>query len=199
MELRDVIRQRRMVRAFEPRPVPWEVLERVLEAGLHAPSAGFTQGWELVLLEGPEQTGRYWDVCLPPERRETFAWPGLLQAPVLVIPLADPQAYLRRYAEPDKARSGLGEAIDRWPVPYWLVDTSFLAMSILLAAVDEGLGALFFGMFEHESAVLRALRIPEQLRPIGTIALGYPAPHPSSRSISRGRRSLGEVLHRGSW
>lgn len=194
-----MIRRRRMVRAFEPRPVPAEVLERVLEVGLRAPSAGHTQGWELILLEGPEQTGRYWDVCLPPERRETFAWPGLLHAPVLVIPLADPHAYLQRYAEPDKARTGLGVDVERWPVPYWLVDTSFLTMSILLAAVDEGLGALFFGLFEHQAAVMGELGVPEHLRPIGTIALGYPAPHERSRSVQRGRRPLDEVLHRGGW
>jgi nitroreductase len=199
VELYEVIRRRRMVRAFDPRPVPAAVLDRILLAGLRAPSAGNTQGWELLLLEGPEQTGRYWDVCLPPPRRGAVPWPGLLHAPVLVIPLADPAAYLRRYAEPDKARSRLGESADRWPVPYWLVDTSFLAMSILLAAVDEGLGALFFGLFEREGAVMREFGVPAGLHPIGTIAIGFPAPHGPSRSLQRGRRPLDEVVHRGGW
>ena len=73
------------------------------------PSAGKAQGWHLVVLEGAD-TARFWDVTLPPERRSGFAWPGLLDAPVIALPLADPEAYVRRYGEPDKAASGLGRS-----------------------------------------------------------------------------------------
>ncbi len=93
------------------------------------------------MLEG-EETARYWDVTLPEAARAAFPWPGLLLAPVLLVPVGSPQAYVRRYAEPDKARTGLGAGVDAWSVPYWYVDTAFSAMVTLLAAVDEGLGAL---------------------------------------------------------
>ena len=99
-----------MVRAFDDRPLPAGTVDRLIELGLHAPSAGFSQGWAFVVLEGPEQTERYWRVTLPPERRADFPWPGLLRAPALIVPLAHAQAYVDRYAEPDKARTGLGRS-----------------------------------------------------------------------------------------
>jgi nitroreductase len=188
-----------MVRSFEPRPVPSDVLDRILDAGRRAPSAGNTAGTELVVLEG-DQTTSYWDVTLTPERRRSFPWPGLLDAPVLVIPLAHAQAYVERYAERDKRATGLGADIEQWPVPYWHIDTAFAAMSMLFAAVDEALGALFFGIFSHERELMTALGVPEGYQPIGTIALGYPAPRQRpSASVARGRRPLSEVVHRGGW
>jgi nitroreductase len=189
-----------MVRAFEPRPVPADVLDRVLDLARRVPSAGNTQGLDLVVLDGPEQTARYWDATLPAERRSSFGWPGLLDAPVLIVPVGDPEAYVTRYAEPDKARSGLGEGTDSWPVPYWYVDSAFAAMVALLAAVDEGLGALFFGQFEHEPEVKAALGIPADRRPVGTIALGYAtADQRASSSSQRPRRPLDDIIHRGRW
>jgi nitroreductase len=201
VDFADVVRTRRMVRSFESRPVPAEVLDRVLDLARRVPAAGNTQGLDLVVLCGPEETASYWDASLPAERRAAFPWPGLLDAPVLIVPVADPDAYVERYAEPDKSRTGLGEGIDSWPVPYWYVDTAFAAMVALLAAVDEGLGALFFGQFEHEAAVKAALGIPAARRPVGTIALGYARPDDDRRSLSaqRPRRPLGDVVHRGHW
>jgi nitroreductase len=192
-----------MVRAFRPEPVPAAVLERVLDAGRRAPSAGHSQGWAFLVLEGPEQTAAYWDVTFPDgEARARFAFPGLFDAPVLVLPLSNASAYVARYAEPDKAATGLGESADAWPVPYWTVDTSFAAMQMLLAAVDEGLGALFFGIFEGADALLRSLGVPEGYEPIGTIALGWPdeeRDRPGGSSATRGRRPLEDVVHRGRW
>jgi nitroreductase len=189
-----------MVRAFDRRPVPSEVLDRLLDLARRVPAAGNTQALDLVVLEGPEQTDRYWDVTLPAERRDRFPWPGLLDAPVLIIPVGHPEAYVARYAETDKAATGLGQGSDAWPVPYWYVDTAFAAMVALLAAVDEGLGALFFGQFEHEAAVAAALGIPSDRRAVGTLAVGYAAegqrPSTSSR---RARRSFDEIVHRGGW
>jgi nitroreductase len=201
MEFADVVRSRRMVRAFEPRPVPTDVLDRVLDLARRVPAAGNTQGLDLVVLEGPEQTARYWDASLPADRREAFPWPRLLDAPVLIVPVADPAAYVERYAEPDKARTGLGVGAGAWPVPYWYVDTAFAAMVALLAAVDAGLGALFFGQFEHEAALKAALGIPADRRPVGTIALGYEAVDAErpSASSQRPRRRFDEVVHRGHW
>ena len=199
MELEEAIRRRRMVRAFQDRPLPAGALNRLLELATHAPSAGFSQGWAFIVLEGPEQTERYWRVTLPPERRASFPWPRLLDAPALVIPLADPQAYVERYGEPDKRSTGLGESPEAWPVPYWLVDTAMSAMLLLLAAVDDDLGALFFGIFDHQDALMAELGVPAGYQPIGTIAVGYPAADVPSRSVARGRRPLDDVVHRNGW
>ncbi len=201
MDLEAVLRRRRMVRSFAPTPVPPDVLRRVLRAGLRAPSAGNTQGTDMVVLEGPEQTARYWDVTLPDERRAGFPWPGLLQAPVLVIPVASPEAYVSRYRESDKAASGLGESAEAWGVPYWYVDAAFMTMLIQLAAVDEGLGTLFFGIFEHEAALMAELGVPAALTPIGTIALGTPdaGGDRPSQSAARERRTLDQIVHLGGW
>lgn len=202
MEFADVVRRRRMVRAFTAEPIAPAVLDRVLGAALRAPSAGNTQGLHLVVLVGPDETARYWDTTLPADRRARFRWQGLLAAPVLVIPCARPQAYVERYAEPDKARAGLGEDIDHWPVPYWHVDGGMAAMAVLLAAVDEGLGALFFGLFDHEGAVRTELAIPDDRQPLGVIAIGHAAPDDATapgRSAHRPRPALDEVVHRGGW
>jgi len=199
VQFADVVANRRMVRAFEARLVPTDVLDRVLDLARRVPAAGNTQGLDLVVLEG-DQTKRYWDASLPTERRDAFPWPRLLDAPVLIIPVSWPAAYVERYGEQDKARTGLGESEESWSVPYWYVDTAFSAMVAMLAAVDEGLGALFFGQFEHEGAVKNALGIPDDRRPIGTIAIGYAADEQRpSASSRRPRRPFDEVVHRGRW
>ncbi len=201
MELGEVVARRKMVRAFDPRPVPAAVLERVLRSSLSGPSAGFAQGFDLVVLEGSEQAAVFWDATLPAERRAGFPWPGLLDAPVLILPITDPGAYVARYAEEDKARTGLGEGEDAWPVPYWIVDSAFASMLALLAVVDENLGACFFGIFRGEAELLEALGVPPGHRPIGAIALGYPASvgHRPSHSVARGRRPFERSVHRGRW
>lgn len=200
MDFREVVTGRRMCRSFSTDPVAPAVLDRILDAGRRAPAAGNSAGTHLVVLEGPEQTARYWDVTLAPERRPGFRWPHLLDAPVLVLPLADPAAYVARYAEPDKAATGLGAGREAWPTPYWTVDTAFAAMNVLLAAEDEGLGALFFGIFRGADELLATLGVPAGLEPIGTIALGHrrgdDAP---GRSAGRGRPALDEFAHRGGW
>ncbi len=196
MEFQDVVRRRRMVRNFDARPLDPEVVERILANGRRGPSAGFTQGVELLVLEGQEQTGRYWAACFPPERRAGFRWPGLLRAPLLVVPLSSKDAYLDRYAEPDKGWTDRDER--RWPVPYWHVDAAFAALLMLLTAVDAGLGALFFGVFRP--AALRAeFGVPDGYDPVGALAVGHPLPDQPSPSLGRGHRAAAEVVHRGGW
>jgi nitroreductase len=202
MDFADVVRKRRMVRAFLPDPIPADVLDRVLGAARRSPAAGNSDGTDLVVLEGREQTSRYWDITLP-DGRASFGHPRLLDAPVLAVVLAGPDAYLRRYSEPDKERTGLGASTDRWPVAYWTVDASFAAMLVLLAATNEGLGSLFFGIFQREIDLMRSLGVPDDRRPIGTIALGWPdtrldAEKPGA-SAARPRRPAEQIVHRGSW
>jgi nitroreductase len=196
MDFADVIRRRRMVRNFADRPLPPQIVDGILDCARRGPSAGFTQGVELLVLEGREQTSRYWDVSLPEARQRGFRWPGLLHAPLLIVPFADKEAYLDRYAEPDKGWTDRDES--RWSAPYWIVDAAFAAMLVLLAAVDAGLGALFFGVF-HPDDVRSEFGVPPRLQPIGAIAVGYPAPDEPSPSLKRGRRPAADVIHRGTW
>jgi nitroreductase len=193
-----------MTRAFDPqRPIPRGVLEELVDTASRAPSAGKTQGWHVVALEGAD-TARFWDHTLPVERRAGFAWSELLDAPLLLLPLADPGAYVERYAEPDKRATGLGAGPDAWPVPYWTVDTSFAIMTLLLAAEARGVGALFFGVFQGEAELRAALAIPADLQLLGALALGWPASGSDAgtrRGLSAGRRRRGpeEIIHWGGW
>lgn len=196
MEFQQVVRKRRMVRAFDARPIPPDLLQRILENAQRGPSAGHTQGYAFLVLEGDGETQRYWNAVLPVARRERFPWPGLLCAPLLIIPLADKQAYLERYAEADKQRP-LGDA-GGWPTPYWHIDAGFAALLMLLTATDAGLGALFFSVADI-AAFRNAFGVPDRLHPIGAIALGYPLPERRSSSLRRGRRPEAEVIHRGRW
>lgn len=185
-----------MVRAFERRPIDDDVLDRVLDAARRVPSAGNSQGLDLLVLDDPE---RYWAMTFPsPAARARFRWQALFDAPVLVVPIVDPETYARRYAEPDKAATGLGD-VDAWSVPYWWVDGGMAVQNLLLAAVDEGLGALLFGIFEHEPAVLAAFGVPDGRRAVGVIAIGHPAPDEPGASALRPRRGLAEMTHRGRW
>lgn len=208
----EVVRRRRMTRAFDNRPVPVDILTELVDLGARAPSAGKTQGWHLIVLEGAD-TARFWDITLPPMRRGTFRWKHLLDAPVIAIPLADPRAYVERYAEADKRGSGLGAGTDAWPAPYWTIDTSMSVMTMLLAAEARGLGALFFGVFRGERELRKALGIPSVMELLGAIAIGYPAevdlasgddtgpggPVGPGRSAARARRGPDEIIHRGGW
>ena len=135
MEFQDVVRKRRMVRSFERRALPREVVERILANAQRAPSAGFSQGWAFLVLEGDAETRRYWD-AVGPDDRAGFQWQDLFNAPLLIVCLSNKSAYLDRYAEPDKGWTDRSEA--HWPAPYWDIDTGMAAMLILLTAVDAG-------------------------------------------------------------
>src|SRR5262245_17081254 len=174
MEFREVTRRRRMVRNFADTAVSVDVVDHMIDFARRSPSAGFSQGVDFVVLQGSEETGRFWRVPgLPGFWEREF--PGVVRAPVIVLPVADSGAYLRRYSEPDKAAAGLQEAA-AWPVPYWLVDTGMATMTLLLAAVDAGLAGLFFGLFRgSETKVLAALGIPSDRELIGAVSLGRPS------------------------
>src|SRR5438132_2526257 len=170
MEFWDVVRHRRMVRTFERRPVPRDVLDRILDAARRGPSAGFSQGVEFLVLETDEEREHFWTTIEPDRSARSSNGP-----PVIVLPLANKPAYLERYSQPDK--EGLGMDVEGgWPVPFWDVDAAMAAMLVLLAAVDEGLGGWLFGIFHGEDRLLGDLGVPPGVRPVGAIALGYPSP-----------------------
>jgi nitroreductase len=197
MEFQSVVRHRRMVRRFVDRSVAPEVLGRILDNATRAPSAGFSQGWAFVVLEGDDRR-RFWEAVRPDAPFDPS--PGSLHAAgAVVLPLAHKQAYLDRYSMPDKERFGLGDET-RWPVPYWLVDVAFATQSLLLSAVDAGLGALFFGIFTGEAELLQSLGVPDGYRPIGAVAVGHPLPgERSTPSLRTGRRPRAQVIHHGGW
>ena len=199
MEFEQVVRRRRMVRSFTGEPVEPTAVDEICDLARRAPTAGNAAAVEFLVLEGTD-TGAYWGVTLPSERRDGFAWPGLLKAPTLVVVWAHLGGYLSRYREPDKSHTGLGAGASAWPVPYWYVDGGAAVMTLLLAAQDRGLGAAFFAMFDHERAVRKRFGVPPDRRGVGTVALGHPAPDDRpSRSARRGRPALDEILHRSHW
>jgi nitroreductase len=197
MEFQDVVRKRKMVRSFEDRPVDHAVVERMLANAQRAPSAGFSQGWGFLVLEGKDEAKRYWD-ALAATPRFAEGWPDMMNAPVLIVCLSNKSQYLDRYARPDKGWTDRDEK--HWPVPYWDIDTGMAAMNILLTAVDAGLGAIFFGV-RDQAKVRAAFGIPDEYTAIGTIAVGHPKPkdRPSPSLKIVGRRQASDVVHRGAW
>jgi len=197
MEFQDVVRKRKMVRSFEDRPVPHDVVERMLANAQKAPSAGFSQGWGFLVLEGRDEAKRYWD-AIGDAPGLTSSWPDLRNAPVIVVCLSNKEAYLNRYAMPDKGWTDRDEK--RWPVPYWDIDTGMAALNILLTVVDAGLGAVFFGV-RDQVTLKKAFGIPDEYTAIGTIAMGHPKPkdRPSPSLKNVGRRRSADVVHRGKW
>ena len=196
MDTPQAIAGRRMTRAFADIPIESDRLDEMLDLARRAPSAGNTQAVEFVVLDRPETVARYWATTLSPDKRERFRWQQLLTAPVLVLVATRPARYVARYAEADKARPGLGEALDRWPVPYWWVDAGAVAQNILLLATDSGLGACLFGAFDHEPALKTHFALDDELRLVATIALGHRLPDEPGRSGERQRPPLSQVLKR---
>jgi nitroreductase len=198
MDFQDVVRKRKMVRSFDSKPLPPDVVQRIVRNAQRAPSAGFSQGWGFLVLEGDKETAAYWD-AVGPNDPDTFRWQDLYNAPLLIVCLSNKSAYLDRYSEPDKGWTDRSES--HWPAPYWDIDTGMAALLILLTAVDAGLGALFFGVPPEKVQALRtAFGIPDEYAPIGTVAVGYAKPDdPPSPSLKRGHRPTHEVVHRGRW
>ncbi|GAB7040818.1 MULTISPECIES: nitroreductase family protein [Catenuloplanes] len=201
MEFAEVVRRRRMVRNYDPdRPVPPEVVDRLLEHAVRAPSAGFSQGWGFLVLEDAADRARFWSATSPkdPEQGMSTWLTGMSRAPLIVVPHSNRSAYLDRYAEPDKGWTDRDAA--RWPVPYWDVDAGMAALMMLLTAVDEGLGACFFGIPPERTATYREeFGVPGEFVPVGALTIGYRAPDRRSPSLKRGRRPQTEVIHRGRW
>jgi nitroreductase len=197
MELRDVIRRRRMVRAYDPdRPVRENVVTRLLEHAIRAPSAGFSQGWDFVVLRRAADRELFWSVTSENDEDPEPWLRGLSTAPLLILCLSDKNGYLDRYAAPDKGWTDRDE--HRWPIPYWDVDTGMAALLMLLTAVDEGLGACFFGVpTDRHDAVRAAFDIPADRRAVGVVSVGYAAPDRRSPSLRRGRRPVAQVAHDG--
>ncbi|NYG59156.1 nitroreductase [Nocardioides daedukensis] len=197
MEFAEVVRRRRMVRRYAETPVAPEIIDRMLEHATRAPSAGFSQGWAFLRLDTDEAVARFWRSTSPdPEASNTWL-DGMRTAPVVLVPLSNKDAYLERYAEQDKTASD-----QRWPVPYWHIDTGMAALLILQTAVDEGLGACFFGIPGQQHDAFRAeFDIPDDYKPIGAITVGHRLPDTGSAGSStrRERKPIEDVVHHNGW
>jgi nitroreductase len=199
MEFQQVVDRRRMVRNYDPdRPLPLEVLDRLMANALHAPSAGFSQGWGFLVLTDPADRDRFWAATGADDEPDDTWAQGLRRAPAIIVCFSHKDAYLDRYAEPDK---GVTDRDDSWwTAPYWDIDTGMAALLVLLTAVDEGLGACFFGVpIGTIDAVREAFGVPAGFHPIGVVTVGYRAPDRKSPSLRRGRRGADQVVHHGRW
>jgi len=197
MEFQELVRRRRMVRKFQPRPIPDEILLRVLEVARHAPSAGFSQGFDFLVLDEPGQVKRFFELTnhpqFPYDEDKEFA-------PCYVLAISNTPAYLERYSRPDKERFGLQKA-EAWPVAFWDVDTGMAVMLILLAAIEDHLGAVFFGVNWGRAELLGELGVPQGCDLIGVIGLGYPidAEEFDPAPFAARRRLLESMVHFGHW
>ena len=213
MEFGRALRKRRMIRSYDAaRPVAPDALEAVLAAALRAPSAGFTQGISFLVLSSAAERETFWRATAEADS----AWlRGLRSAPTLVLVWTSEDIYLDRYAEPDKGWTDRDPA--RWSAPYWYVDAGMASMAALLAAVDQGLGACFFGIpVLGIPAVREAFGVPSDQLSVGVISLGYESapemrPEPVEGRLATGsapitgsptrrpRKPTSELIHRGNW
>jgi nitroreductase len=197
MEFGQVLRRRRMIRSYdETRAVPAQAIDAVLTAALRAPSAGFTQGISLLVLTEASDREAFWRLTAEAET----AWlRGMQTAPVLILVWTSEEAYLDRYAEPDKGWTDRDPS--RWSAPYWFVDAGMASMAALLSAVDQELGACFFGIpTDRISAVRERFQVPASQLSVGVLSLGYPASAGIPGSPTRRlRKPASALIHRGTW
>ena len=196
MEFAQVVGRRRMVRRYRDQPVDPAALERILVTGLRGPSAGFAQGVRLVVVTDRERRRAVAVLCGEAEHVARGRQPWLSVAPVHVVLCVRPDDYRERYAEPDKAAS---TAPDDWDVPFWWVDAGAALMLLLLAAVDEGLGAGVLQIADTDALRL-LLDIPADVEPVALVTVGHAADDPGPPgSAARRRRPPSETIHRDSF
>jgi nitroreductase len=201
VEFKDVVRKRKMVRSFTDEPVDAEVIRRILDVARRAPSAGFSQGVEFVIVTDDQTRHK---IAAPAD--ETFAISGhhnfVAQAPVHVVVCVSPEIYRERYRQPDKMKVVADVDEDTlWSVPYWYTDAGAAMQLLLMAAVDEGIAAAFVGT--DASQLRELLGIPDEYLPIGIALFGHAAADAgqfgdvSARRVPR--RPYDEIVHEGRW
>jgi len=201
VELGEILKRRRMVRAYEPRPVARETLERIVGTIRRAPSAGFSQGQRLIVVTQPERRREIAGAVGEDFYVQQGFAPWISGAGALVVVCTREEDYHDRYRQPDKLQDG--DEIE-WPVPYWYADAGAAAMLILLAAIDEGLAAGVFGIpAERMEAVRELLQLPADLAIVEVITLGHPAEDAASDRLSsrgtRPRRPLDQLIRWETW
>ncbi|MBG0786508.1 MAG: nitroreductase family protein [Anaerolineaceae bacterium] len=169
MEALETIMTRRSVRDFRSDLVSEADVEKLLKAGMQAPSANNERPWHFVVIDDPEVLHK-----IPEFHRNAQM---LKYAPMAILVCSD------RKLESKRA--------------YWIQDCSAATENILLAAHGMGLGAVWLGVFPNADRVKglqSLLKLPAGIRPVTLIAVGHPAltPEPTDR-FDQGR------IHKNRW
>ena len=186
----ELVGNQRAQRELKPDPVPEALIEKILEAGTHAPSAMNSQPWRFVVVQDAavrreiaDGTRAAWegfardisgDQTAPGFKAvDRWAMSGLAEAPVIIVLCGDTQAL---------PLEQMGSSI--FPA----------AQNILLAANALGLGSLMSNLpiFAPNGTFAKTLGLPDHIVPLATLPIGYPA-----RKLGRPRRKpIGEVTSR---
>jgi nitroreductase len=157
MEFDEVVRNRKMIRKYQQdRQITINIIDKLLRNAHRSPSAGHTQVQEFIVVIDPVTKRKLSEASLRQSQVE--------DASVLIVVCSNTSRSVNRYRK-------------RGTEFYSIIDGAFSSMIILLSAVKEGIGASFVGAFE-DNEVRKILKLPVQVRPIGIIALGYPAERP---------------------
>jgi nitroreductase len=203
MEFRDVLKRRRAVRTYDPRPVPHEMLERITNAAVvRAPSAGFSQGLRLVVVTDPATRREIAAAAAEDELASQGRPRWKADAPVHVVVLVREADYHERYQKQDKLQITGGTEIE-WPAPYWYVDAGAAAMALMFAAIDEGLATAIFGVTDVP-ALRRTLGFPDDVHFVAVVTMGYPAlgdtfPDEAKSAFNQRRKPREEVVRWERW
>jgi nitroreductase len=204
MDFSEIMRRRRMVRNYTDEPVPRDVVERIVDRGRRAPSGGFSQGNRFVVVTDRDTRARIAELAGEDRYYTPSGFePWISRAPVHIVVATREDAYHDRYSSPDKLKHSGGKEIE-WRVPWWWVDAGKAIMLLLLAAIDEGLGAGLFGLVEdNNDRVHELLGLPEDVEVVGVVTIGHQAPEPNEErtkeSIRKARRPREEVVRWEHW
>ncbi|MDM8000954.1 MAG: nitroreductase [Dehalococcoidia bacterium] len=200
MDVVEVIRQRKSIRAFRPDPVPREVLSEIVELALRAPSWANTQPWELAVVAGAKLEAIKEALSKPDGAGSLPDFPGPEEFPEpYKVRFQNLAAGMSEAAKKGRRGKQVGEWYLQWPrlygapaVIYILIDRSFceqrsglnvyavfdcglLAQNIMLLAADRGLGTIVQAQAVHSpNVVRRILGIPDSKMILVGMAIGYP-------------------------
>ena len=194
----DLLKNRRAVRSYSGERVPRETLERIARAARRGPNAGYSQGLRILVVDDPDTIE-----ALVSEDADERSRAWFTNAAAHVFVLTREQDYHDRYTQPDKLSITGGVEIV-WPVPFWHVDAGAAMMLVMLAALEEGLGAGVYGVtVEDDARVRELLGIPADLTIVAGITVGRPAEDPdrdrASSVFSQRRRAHDDVVRWNRW
>ncbi len=169
MDVLKAIRSRRSVRAYDPREVEEDKLTRVLESGRLSPSAGNRQERRFIVVR---DAGTRKALSLAARDQKFVA-----EAPVVIAACSVEKEYTM--------------ACGQLAYP---IDTAIAVDHMTLQAVEEGLGTCWIGAFDEEK-VKEILNIPENVRVVSLLTLGYPGDIPRPKS----RKNLDEIVMWEKW
>ncbi len=194
----ELLRERRNVYGFLPKPVPEKILVQIIKDATHVPSAGFTQDFDLVIVKDELTRQKISEAC----RQELYGKMSLARkdfisnAPVIVIPCGNMKRFEEKY----------GNAQTNARLPWWLIDAGFASLSLILSAFEHGLGASFIGAIE-DAKIVDILALPKDgsIVPLAAIPIGYRDPEEHllwkerSAKIKQRRKAIDELIHWDKW